>query len=165
MNTKHQIKLILYLVFLINMTTVLSNNNNILNTLVNKYEAIVENVKIDDEGKMRATNEISTNKQMLIIPTVNVMSSEEEYQFKSYFSRSSKEKLVGRLLIERFIGNESYYHAFIEALPKPEEIQDYYHYSDNNKEEFNKRSLIKYNWADRKNEYETLFRKIPTNVK
>lgn len=164
MNTKNQIKLIAYLIFLLNMTSVYSTNS-ILNTLVNKYEAIVENVDIDGEGSMRATREISTNKQMLIIPTANVMSSEENYQFKEYFSRSNREKLVGRLLIERFVGNESYYHSYIESLPKPEELADYYHFSESSKEELEKRSLIKYNWVDRRNDYETLIRRIPTNVK
>jgi hypothetical protein len=140
------------------------STSSILNTLVDKYEAIVENVDIDQDGSMRSTKEISTNRQMLIIPTANVMSSEENYQFKEYFSRSNRDKLVGRLLIERFVGNESYYHSYIETLPKPEDLQDFYHYSDNSKEEFEKRSLIKYNWADRRGDYETLIRRIPTNV-
>jgi hypothetical protein len=113
---------------------------------------------------MIAKKEISTNKQMLIIPTANVMSSEEKYELKNYFSRTNKEKLVGLLLINRFIGNESYYYSFIESLPKPEELDDYYHYSDSLKEEFTKRSIIKYNFADRRKDYETLIRKIPSNV-
>jgi hypothetical protein len=113
---------------------------------------------------MRAKKEITTNKQMLIIPTANVMSSEEEYQFKGYFSRTTQEKLVGRLLIEKFLGSESYYYSYIESLPKDNELLDYDHYTDSNKEEFNRRSLIKYTYVDRKNEYETLIRKIPSNV-
>ncbi len=152
-----------FLIFLINNISVLSTNP-ILDTLVSKYEAIVENVDIEADGVMRATREISTNQQMLILPIVNVMSSEENYQFKEYFSKSNKEKLVGRLLIERFVGKESYYSAYIETLPKPHELKDYYHFSDNSKEELFKRSLIKFNWADRRAEYDNLITKIPTNV-
>ena len=111
---------------------------------------------------MISRKEISTNKQILIIPTANVMSSEEQYQFKDYFSKNAKEKLVGRLLIERFIGQESFYYYFIESLPK--DLEDYYHFNEKNMEEFNKRSLIKYNLPDRKVDYEALMRKIPTNV-
>jgi hypothetical protein len=67
-------------------------------------------------------------------------------------------------LIERFIGNASYYYEFIESLPKSDDFTDYYHYTDENKEQFEKRSMVKYTWSDRRNEYETLIRKIPSNV-
>ena len=113
--TSNQVKLIIYLVFLNHMSTI--STNSMLDSLVNKYEAIVENLVMASKGIMAATREISTNKQILIIPTSRIISSEENYQFKEYFSRSSKEKLVGRLLIERFIGNASYYYEFIESLP------------------------------------------------
>jgi hypothetical protein len=92
------------------------------------------------------------------------MSSEEKYKFSDYFNKSNKEMLIGRLLIERFIGTESFYFKFIESLPQPEELQDWYHFSDLNKEEFNKRNLLRYNFIDRKAEYENLAEKIPRNV-
>jgi hypothetical protein len=158
---RNQIKLIIYLIFLSVISSISSSS---IDALINKYEAIIENLAMHPDGRMTATHEISTNKQILILPTSRVMSSEENYQFKEYFSRSSKEKLVGRLLIERFIGNASYYYEFIETLPIAEELTDYYHYSDGNKEELEKRSLLKFSWSDRRNEYETLIRKIPSNV-
>ncbi len=160
---RNQVKLILYLAFL-NVVCVLSSNS-MLNSLVDKYEAIVENLEMNPSGELKASKEITTNRQIMIIPTAKVISSEENYQFKEYFSRSNKEKLVGRLLIERFIGNASYYYEYIESLPKPDQLEDYYHYSDANKEELEKRSIIKYTWADRRNEYDTLITKIPSNVK
>ena len=113
---------------------------------------------------MIATKEISTNKQLLIIPTTNIMSSEEDYQFKNYFSKNSKEKLIGRLLIEKFVANDSYFSAFIESLPKIEDLSDLHHYSESQKTEFEKRSLISYNLIDRRLEYDNLVRKIPLNV-
>lgn len=158
---KNKEKLILF-ISILKLSSLLAYNP--IESLVTKYDAIVENIVIDQENKMKATTEISTNTQLLIISTGSVMSSEEDYQFKEYFSRSKKEILVGRLLIERFLGNSSYYHSYIETLPKPEEIKDYHHYSETMKEEFNKRSIIKYDWEDRKSNYESLFRKIPTNV-
>ena len=100
----------------------------------------------------------------MIIPTKNILSSEEDYQFKQYFSKSHKEKLIGRLLIERFLGNESLFYNFIEDLPKTEEINDYYHFSDEHKTEFTRRSMVNHNFSDRKSEYESLIRKIPSNV-
>jgi hypothetical protein len=165
MGRKNQFNLFFYLLFLNLLNGVrLHAYENVLDNLINKYDATVENIEFDSEGRMLARKEISTNKQILIISTGSLMTSEEDYQFKEYFSRSDKEKLVGRLLIERFIGNSSYYHSYIESLPKLDEISDYYHYTDSHKEELSKRSFIKYNWLDRKNDYETLIRKVPTNV-
>jgi len=113
---------------------------------------------------MVAVREISTNKQLLIIPTTNIMSSEEDYQFKNYFSKNSKEKLIGRLLIEKFVSGDSYFNVFIESLPKIEELTDMYHYSQNHKDEFEKRSLVSFTLKDRRLEYDNLVRKIPLNV-
>lgn len=137
---------------------------NHLHNITEKYQAIVENIREDENGDLRATREISTNSQIFIISTANIMSSEEEYQFKDFFSKNDKEKLAGRLLIERFLGNNSYYYEYLNSLPKPNELEDYYHFTEYNKEELKKRSLISYNWNDRKEEYEALNRKIPTNV-
>jgi hypothetical protein len=111
---------------------------------------------------MIAKKEISTNKQIIIIPTANIMSSEEKYQLKEYFTNNSKQKLVGRLLVERFISQESYYFDYIESIPK--DLEDYYHFSDKNRENFNKRSLVTYQFNNRKSDYEDLMSKIPTNV-
>lgn len=141
-----------------------SINSNKLDTLVNDYEIIAEDIEIKDNGDIMAIREISPSKQIMIIPIKNVISSEEEYQFNQYFSRSSKEKLIGRLLIEKFLGNESIYNSFIEDLPKPNQLLDYYHYDDETKKEFERRSLVKYIYVDRKSEYDSLIRKIPSNV-
>jgi hypothetical protein len=108
---------------------------------------------------MIAKREITTNKQILIIPSRNVMTSEATYQFKEFFSKNNKEKLVGRLLIEKFIGNESYFFEFIENLKKPEQLLDYYHYTQGNRNNFQKRSLIQYKFADRKIDYDSLISK------
>ena len=99
-----------------------------MSQIVNKYEAIVNDIDFDSEDKMTSLKEISTNKQLLIIPTTNIMSSEEDYQFKNYFSKNSKEKLIGRLLIEKFVASDSYFNIFIDSLPKIEELTDMYHY-------------------------------------
>jgi hypothetical protein len=84
------------------------------------------------------------------------MTSEANYQFKEFFSKNNKEKLVGRLLIEKFIGNESYFYDFIENLKKPENLLDIHHYTQNNKVNFLRRSLIQYRFPDRKSEYDSL---------
>jgi hypothetical protein len=156
----HQFKIIVYLILLNFIYSHLA-----MDSLVNKYEAIVDNFVMDSNGLMTAINEISTNKQIMILPTSRIISSEENYQFKEYFSRSGKEKLLGRLLIERFIGNASYYYEFIDSLPKPDDLLDYYHYSEENKEQLEIRSYIRYSWKDRRNDYDTLIRKIPSNVR
>jgi len=113
---------------------------------------------------MISLKEISTNKQLLIIPTTNIMSSEEDYQFKNYFSKNSKEKLIGRLLIEKFVASDSYFNVFIDSLPKIEELTDMYHYNQKHTEELKKRSLISFTLKDRREEYDNLVRKIPLNV-
>lgn len=105
---------------------------------------------------MIARKEITTNKQILIIPSRNVMTSEANYQFKEFFSKNNKEKLVGRLLIERFIGNESYFFDFIENLGKSEKLLDFFHYTQNNKNNFQRRSIVQYKFTDRKSEYDSL---------
>ena len=43
------------------------SSSSSLDSLINKYEAIVENLEQNNEGKMVATKEISTNKQILIV--------------------------------------------------------------------------------------------------
>ena len=113
---------------------------------------------------MMSLKEISTNKQLLIIPTTNIMSSEEDYQFKNYFSKNSKEKLIGRLLIEKFVASDSYFNVFIDSLPKIEELTDMYHYNEGHTDELKKRSLISFTLIDRREEYDNLVRKIPLNV-
>ena len=133
--------------------------NSKLETLSKKYDAIIDNIDIVNQNGqdiMIARKEITTNKQILIIPSRNVMTSEANYQFKEFFSKNNKEKLVGRLLIERFIGNESYFYDFIENLKKPENLLDYFHYTSNNKNNFQRRSLIQYKFSDRKIEYDGL---------
>ena len=159
---RNRTKLLVYILFM-NLIAIITSSPS-LQSFTEKYEAIVENLHLDSLGNMIATKEISTNRQILILPTSRVISSEENYQFKEYFSRSSKEKLVGRLLIERFIANASYYYEYIDSLPKPSELVDYYHYQESAKEALEKKSLIRYNWSDRRNDYETLIRKIPSNV-
>ncbi len=93
------------------------------------------------------------------------MSSEEDYQFKNYFSKDSKEKLIGRLLIEKFVAGDSYFSVFIESLPKIDELSDMHHYSQNHKNELEKRSLVSFTLKDRRVEYDNLVRKIPLNVR
>ena len=148
-----------------------------LNDLVSKYEVILENIEQDTAATtgttktttpnnffLRAYKEISTNKQILIIPTTNIMSSEEDYQFKQYFSRSNKEKLIGRLLIEKFIAKESYFYEFIQSLPPIDSLTDYHHYNDANKDNLKRRSILNHSsFSDRKVDYESLVRKIPSN--
>ena len=154
-----EIKVFLYLIVL---NVIYSTN---IEKLINKYDSILEDISINEaNGELRAKKEINTNKQILIIPTRNIMSSEENYQFVEYFSRNVKEKLVGRLLIERFIGNESYFYEYIENLPKPYDLYDFYHYSEADKEELNRRNLVKYSFKDRKADFNTLITKIPSNV-
>lgn len=135
-----------------------------MSQIITKYEAIANDVDFDQNDVMYAIKEISTNKQLLIIPTTNIMSSEEDYQFKNYFSKNSKEKLIGRLLIEKFVANDSYFNIFIESLPKIEELTDMYHYNGAHKDELQKRSLVSFTLKDRRTEYENLVRKIPLNV-
>ena len=135
-----------------------------MSQIVNKYEAIVNDIDFDAEDKMTSLKEISTNKQLLIIPTTNIMSSEEDYQFKNYFSKNSKEKLIGRLLIEKFVASDSYFNIFIDSLPKIEELTDMYHYTQMHTDELKKRSIITFTLKDRREEYDNLVRKIPLNV-
>jgi len=154
-----KIKLFLYL---ITLNFIYSTN---IEKLINKYDSILEDINVNESnGELRARKEINTNKQILIIPTRNIMSSEEKYQFEEYFSRSNKEKLVGRLLIERFIGNESYFYELIENLPKPHELFDFYHYSDEERSELDRRNLVNYQFKDRKADFNALITKIPSNV-
>ena len=124
----------------------------------------MNDIDFDKEDNMVSLKEISTNKQLLIIPTTNIMSSEEDYQFKNYFSKNSKEKLIGRLLIEKFVASDSYFNVFIDSLPKIEELTDMYHYNEGHTDELKKRSLISFTLKDRREEYDNLVRKIPLNV-
>lgn len=148
-------------------------NSENLKLISSKYDIVIENIKFDNNNQdqqntitnnyITANKEITINDQILIIPTINTISSTEDYQFKEYFSRSSKEMLIGRLLIERFIGKDSFFNDFLNTFPGPQEINDYYHYSDYHKLELNKRSINKHSFENRKDNYESLITKIPSS--
>lgn len=143
-----------------------SNQGADVKRVFSKYDAITENLDLTGELSssdytIKAYKEISSNKQILIIPTVHTISSNEDYQFKEYFSRTSKEMLIGRILIERFIGSESFFAEYIGSLPSS--FNDYYHMDEAHKSELHKRSINKHVFEDRKEAYESLIRKIPSS--
>lgn len=133
-----------------------------LKEMISKYEIIIENLDLSENNEnIISSREITFNKQILIIPTAYTISSNENYQFKEYFSKNKKELLIGRLLVEKFIGEESYFYEFISSLPKLH--HDFYHFSEKEKEEFFKRSLNSHNFILRKENYENLIKKIPSS--
>jgi len=151
-------KIILVLIFI---SLSISSKIKDINNLISKYEILIENLDLSEKNeKIISSREISYNKQILIIPTAYTISSNENYQFKNYFSRNTKEMLIGRLLVEKFIGEESFFFEFISSLPK---IHDFYHFSEKEKEEFFKRSLNSHNFSSRKENFENLIKKIPSS--
>ena len=136
-----------------------------LDDLTKTYDLITEKIKYDKENnQIKSTAEIQTNEQILIIPLTKVISSAEPYQFEEFFNRNQREKLIGRLLIEKFIGQNSTQHQYIESLPSPGELTDYYHYSEENIKELNRRVYFtKGTFENRKEQYESLIKKIPSN--
>ena len=135
-----------------------------LDDLTKTYDLITEKIKYDKENnQIKSTAEIQTNEQILIIPLTKVISSAEPYQFEEFFNRNQREKLIGRLLIEKFIGQNSTQHQYIESLPSPGELTDYYHYSEENIKELNRRVYFtKGTFENRKEQYESLIKKIPS---
>ena len=140
-----------------------------LNKIVTTYKAIVENIDLREasynqsqKDDLLSNDEITVNKQILIIPTVNIISSEENYQFEEYFSRTTREKLIGRILLEKTLGKDSTFHEFIMTLPK--DFDDFNHFNAAHKEQVEKRMFVSFNNEDKKELYETLVRKIPSNT-
>ena len=136
-----------------------------LDKLIKSYDLITDKIIYDKEKDIiKATTEIQTNEQILIIPVTKVISSVEPYQFEEFFSKNQKEKLIGRLLIEKFIGQNSTQYNFIESLPSSTELTDYYHFSEDDQKEFIKRVYHSSNsFENRKEQYESLIKKIPSN--
>lgn len=155
-------KMFLLTIILIIYSYTLSSKIKTLKEMISKYEIIIENLDLSENHEnIISSREITYNKQILIIPTAYTISSNENYQFKEYFSKNTKESLIGRLLVEKFIGEESYFNEFISSLPKLH--HDFYHFSEKEKEEFLKRSLNSHNFNLRKENYENLIKKIPSS--
>lgn len=158
-------------ILLIKNSTQQTNESKIsqMNKVVSTFKAILENIDQNESSytesqgkKLISSEEITVNKQMLIIPTTNTISSEENFQFEEYFNRSAKERLIGRLLLEKTLDKDSVFYDFISSLPK--EFNDYYHFSSNHIDDFDKRSLNKHSFENRQESFDTLVRKIPSNT-
>lgn len=147
---------------------VLSLETN-FNEIKKHYEIITDNIRYDpNANSIKSISDIQTNQQIAIIPLNRVMSSSEPYQFEEFFNRNHKEKLIGRLLIEKFIGVNSTYYHFIKSLPSSEDLTDYNHFTESQIKEFNNRIFINNNNYTKqnqqlKNEYQQILQKIPSN--
>ena len=125
--------------------TISQSKINTLNKISSKYDIILENIdttennyNTDQKEDIKALREITSNKQILIIPTMNSISSEEQYNFKEYFSNSTKDMLIGRLLVERFVGEESFFFEYLSSLPLT--FSDYYHFDEKEQDEFQRQA-------------------------
>ncbi len=163
MSTNYNNTFLFILIILLLCSITLQQKEN-LSKIINKFEAIIDNVDLDkDQTKLYTSKEVSFNKQLFIIPIANTISSVEEYQFKEYFSRSNKDMLIGRLLVERFLGEESLFNDVITSLDGNYSINDYFTYDDKEIAELSKRSLNKHVFENRKANYENLLKKIPSS--
>ena len=54
---------------------------------------------------------------------------EHDYFLKDYFNANERTKLIGKLLVERMLGESSEYYHYINSLPQPDLINDYHHFS------------------------------------
>ena len=62
-----------------------------LDKLIKSYDLITDKIIYDKEKDIiKATTEIQTNEQILIIPVTKVISSVEPYQFEEFFSKNRK---------------------------------------------------------------------------
>ena len=147
---------------------VLSLETN-FNEIKTHYEIITDNIKYDpNTNSIKSISDIQTHQQIAIIPLNKVMSSSEPYQFEEFFNKNYKEQLIGRLLIEKFIGVNSTYYYFIKSLPSSEDLTDYNHFTESHIKEFNNRIFINNNNyinqnQQLKNEYQQILQKIPSN--
>lgn len=138
---------------------------NQMNSLISKYKLIVDGIDLSSGGdKLLAKDEITVNQQMIIIPTSNTISSTEKYQFEEYFNKSQRERLIGRLLLEKTLGSKSFFYEYVNTFPSISKCLDYNHFNDNYIEELNKRSINNHEFKNIKQEFESLLRKIPSNV-
>lgn len=165
---KKDLLIIIILIICMISSTSSQSKINTLNIISSKYDIILENIDTsesnynkDQIGEIKAFKEITSNKQILIIPTMNSISSEEKYNFKEYFSKSTKDMLIGRLLVERFVGEESFFSDYLNSLPTT--FSDYYHFDEKEQEEFQRRSLNVHSFENRRSNFDNLIRKIPSS--
>lgn len=153
-------------------TTNTSNNTdeekiskvNQMNSLINKYKLIVDGIDLSSGDRLIAKDEITVNQQIIIIPTSNTISSVEKYQFEEYFNKSQRERLIGRLLLEKTLGSKSYFYEFVNTFSVNNKCLNYNHFNDSQKDELTKRSINSHEFKNVNQEFETLLRKIPSNV-
>lgn len=89
----------------------------------------------------------------------------EDYPFKEYFNISTKDTLIGRLIIEKILGNESSFYPWLESLPKPFEMKDLYHFSSSELQDFLNRSYEEFIYLkSRKEKFFKIRKNIPLDV-
>ena len=142
---------------------------DLVSTMLQKTQIDMKGKLFFDErtNKIRALKEIEEGDEIMNIPIQNVISSEEHYEYKEYFNDNSKQKLIGRLLVECLLENKSLYYEYIKSLPQDDELKDYNHLSEKNQKESEKRIFSFNNQTDiieqRKKEFEKLQQKISSN--
>ena len=122
------------------------------------------NIALKD-SKFEAIRDMYRKDLIFSIPLNNTLHPLEDYPFKEYFNLSTKDTLIGRLIIEKILGNESMLSTWIESLPNSNELNDLYHFSAADLQDFLSRSYEDFfNLKARKEKFLKIRKNLPLEV-
>ena len=114
---------------------------------------------------LEATRDIYRKDLIFSIPLNATLHPLEDYAFKEFFNISSKDTLIGRLIIERLLSNVSSLFPWLETLPKPKDMTDLFHFNDRDLGEFLSRSFEDFPYLkSRKEKFLKIRKNIPISL-
>jgi len=137
-----------------------------LDSFISSSKIILGNVEFDAKSlDFQASRDLYRKDLIFSIPLNNTLHPLEDYAFKEFFNFSSKDTLIGRLIIEKLLSNESSLFAWLDSLKKPEEMLDLYHFSEKDLEDFQKRSFEDFSYLKvRKEKYLKIRKNLPVSL-
>ena len=155
---------ILIFLLLLQLSSIVPKDLSPLIVWAHHQGVILGNVELESQ-KFKASRDLYRKELIFSIPLNNTLHPLEDYPFKEYFNLSSKDTLIGRLIIEKILGNESSLYFWMESLPKPNEMNDLYHFSSIELQDFLSRSYEEFtNLKNRKEKYLKIRKNLPQEV-
>lgn len=156
------LNLLLVLISLFNSFFVLNSSD--ISEWIHSQGIILGNIELSNSGFV-ALRDLYKKDLIFSIPLNNTLHPLEDYPFKEYFNISTKDTLIGRIIIEKVLGNESFLYPWIESLPEPSDLKDLFHFSTSELQDFLSRSYEEFAYLKvRKEKYLKIRKNMPLEV-
>jgi hypothetical protein len=122
------------------------------------------NVELRSDNKFYITRDVYQGDIILSIPLSLTIHSLEDFIYKEYFNITEKQTLIGRLLIEKTLGEESSFYPWVTNMHGANEMEDFYHLSEAELKQLNRRSFEEFSLSERRQAFVKLRRNIPSEI-